>query len=401
MSSRQLIALSPDLKRLRDEKYEIQIVSEHLVVKCVPYVKADKTVAYGTLIAPLVRQGEHTGAPRDHTMWFDGEKPYDNNGNPLDHIIANQENRQITPDLTVRYIFSSKSADGSSWANYYALATTYIAILTRYARLIDPNASALTGRADDTDEPESVFHYPDNASSLAGIGEVTKKLEGHVIAIVGLGGTGSYVLDFVAKTPVNEIRLYDGDRFINHNAFRTPGAASLNDVAAIPPLFKVEYFKRKYEILRRGIMAYPQFITTDNVNELLNADFIFLCIDAPSAKKVIIDALSAADKPFIDVGMGITLAGTTLGGQLRTTFSTSQKRTHRNGIPVEEGENEIYDLNIQIVELNALNAAFAVIRWKKHLGFYYARNPEFSSLYTIQFNRICNEDRLENDEASS
>ena len=114
MSSRQLIARSPDLKRLRDEKFEIQVVSEHLVVKCVPYVKADKTVAYGALVAPLVRQGDGTGKPKDHTMWFAGEKPHDEKGTPLKHIIANVENKQIVPGITARFRFSSKSADGLS-----------------------------------------------------------------------------------------------------------------------------------------------------------------------------------------------------------------------------------------------------------------------------------------------
>ena len=36
---------------------------------------------------------------------------------------------------------------------------------------------------------------------------VTMKLELRKIAILGLGGTGSYVLYFVAKTPVREIHL--------------------------------------------------------------------------------------------------------------------------------------------------------------------------------------------------
>jgi hypothetical protein len=31
-------------------------------------------------------------------------------------------------------------------------------------------------------------------------------------------------LDFVAKTPVEEIHLFDSDVFLQHNAFRAPGA---------------------------------------------------------------------------------------------------------------------------------------------------------------------------------
>jgi hypothetical protein len=41
-----------------------------------------------------------------------------------------------------------------------------------------------------------------------------KKLELGKIAIIGLGGTGSYVLDLAAKTPVKEIHLFDGDKFL-------------------------------------------------------------------------------------------------------------------------------------------------------------------------------------------
>ena len=49
------------------------------------------------------------------------------------------------------------------------------------------------------------------------------------VVIVGLGGTGGYLLDLLAKTPIEEIHLYDDDIFGTHNAFRAPGAASLDD----------------------------------------------------------------------------------------------------------------------------------------------------------------------------
>ena len=67
---------------------------------------------------------------------------------------------------------------------------------------------------------------------------------GERVAIVGLGGTGSYVLDFVAKTPVQEIHLFDGDEFLTHNAFRAPGAASLEALRRKPK--KVDYLAAIY-----------------------------------------------------------------------------------------------------------------------------------------------------------
>jgi len=52
--------------------------------------------------------------------------------------------------------------------------------------------------------------------------EITRRLELEKVAIIGLGGTGSYILDLVAKTPVKEIHLFDADALLNHNAFRHP-----------------------------------------------------------------------------------------------------------------------------------------------------------------------------------
>src|SRR5438034_975841 len=58
-----------------------------------------------------------------------------------------------------------------------------------------------------------VFRYPDMGTTRAGIGAATAKLLADRVAIIGLGGTGSYILDLLAKTPIGEIHLYDGDEF--------------------------------------------------------------------------------------------------------------------------------------------------------------------------------------------
>lgn len=60
------------------------------------------------------------------------------------------------------------------------------------------------------------------------------------LAIVGVGGTGSYILDQVAKTWVDRIILIDGDVFQNYNAFRAPGAAAHQVLKAKRK--KAEYF---------------------------------------------------------------------------------------------------------------------------------------------------------------
>lgn len=397
--SRRVIDRSPDLSRLRQDGYEIQVhPSRHLLVNNVPYVTDAKTVAYGTLIVKIVQLlDDKVGAPENHQAYFRGQFPCSNEGVPLT-VMGQPAAAQyrLSADLEAQYYFSYKSSkfhENSRYIDYYDLVTSYVGEMLKYAKRVGgESVTALTGRAFDFDEPASIFAYPDTASTRVGITDVTEKLAGHKIAIIGLGGTGSYVLDFVAKTPVEQIHLYDGDLFVQHNAFRSPGAASLGDVAAVPPLRKVDYFKQKYGVLHLGIISHPEFVR-EITSEFAAYDFIFVCVDKATAKRAIVEGLIKLGKPFIDVGMGVTLEERSLGGLLRTTFSSDERRDHRHGIRFVDVEDE-YATNIQIADLNALNAALAVVRWKKSLGFYRSTNLEFSSIYTIDFNRIDNGDQL-------
>jgi hypothetical protein len=91
--------------------------------------------------------------------------------------------------------------------------------------------------------------------------------------------------------------------------------------------------------------------------------------------------------------MGIQLVDGKLRGALSVAISTTQTREMaRKKISFVDTavENE-YDRNIQIVELNALNAALAVIRWKKFCGFYHDFQNEYFASYTIDGNILLNE----------
>jgi hypothetical protein len=94
--------------------------------------------------------------------------------------------------------------------------------------------------------------------------------------------------------------------------------------------------------------------------------------------------------------MGIELVDDSLIGVLRVTTSTDAKRDHvrsKNRIGFTgDGREDVYSRNIQIAELNALNAALAVIKWKKHFGYYTDLEKEHFSTYTIDGDKLINED---------
>jgi hypothetical protein len=197
----------------------------------------------------------------------------------------------------------------------------------------------------------------------------------------------------VAKTPVKEIHLYDADTFYQHNAFRSPSAPSIDDLAAQLP--KVTYFKNLYGKMHRGIIDHPVYLDAANVEELRGMDFVFVSLDKGSPKRLIVEKLEEFSVPFTDVGMGVQLNDDALGGIVRLTTSTTQMRNHFRGrVSFEDvpGEDD-YNRNIQIADLNALNAALAIIKWKKLFGFYRDLKSEHHSQFSVDTGLLLNEDR--------
>ena len=52
-------------------------------------------------------------------------------------------------------------------------------------------------------------------------------------------------------------------------------------------------------------------------------------------------------------------------------------------LPIKDAEDDVYSSNIQIGELNALNACLAVIKYKRRFGFYVTEVSAFHSLFDV------------------
>ena len=381
------INLSGDLRRLADDGYEVEIWSGFLILKNIPYVTTNRSVERGALVSKLDLAGNVTTRPRDHVAYFTGGLPCDHTGQPLTKIIIGQGSAQLADGLKIDCTFSSKPSGG--YQDYYEKMSTYASIISRHAQVLDPSATARTFSLVEAADEDSVFNYVDTASSRAQLGHVNEKLKLNAVAIVGLGGTGSYILDLVAKTPVKEIHLFDGDQLGQHNAFRSPGSASVEVLKDSPQ--KSEHFRSIYCQMRRGITAYGH-VDEVTIDVLGRMDFVFIAVDQGHSRKLIVEKLEASGVPFVDVGMGVFENDNSLFGQVRTTLSAEGFRDEaRARLPLMDNAaaNE-YGRNIQIVELNALNAALAVIRWKQYLGYYVDLEREHTSLYQLDGNHIVN-----------
>jgi hypothetical protein len=316
--SRKLFDRSPDLKRLRDEGYDLGFVGTHLLVGQVPYVNAAKEVKRGTLVCALSIHEDATTKPPHEAFWI-GDKPCDAAGRPLEFV--SDSSYVISPELTAQFTFSSKPTHGRGYADHHEKMTTYVKILLHQAQVIEPGAKATVFPRIGPDPEETVFKYFDSASSRAGIEDMAFKLARDNIAIIGLGGTGSYILDQVAKTRVKQIHLFDDDWFYQHNAFRSPGAVAFEEFR--PKFRKVDHYCSVYSKLRHGVVPHPYRVTEANVHELQSMNFVFISIDRGDAKVPIISALEGAGISFIDVGMGVHRSNAGLFGILRVTTGCS------------------------------------------------------------------------------
>ncbi len=391
--SQKPIALSPDLARLRAEEYDIEIIEGYLVIRDIPYLNKDRTPRRGVLVLKLVLNADKASRPPDHVAYFAGEYPCHADGSQMNRIVNEQRNQDLVAGkLTINFTFSSRPETAD--ADYYEKVTRYIEVLSAPARHYDSTLTARTSPAIRERDAESPFVYIDTASSRVGIVNAANRLALDQVAIVGTGGTGSYVLDFVAKTRVKKIHLFDKDVFSQHNAFRSPGAATFAELEAKMP--KVEYLKSKYSAMHKGIEAHPIEITETNIEQLRGMQFVFFCNGGGTSKSAVVRFLIEAKIPFIDVGMGLfqTDEGK-IGGLIKTTTITPTKNDHlaiRVSTGADDGD-DAYSSNIQVADLNAINAVLAVIKWKKLFGFYADTENEHNSTYSVDSNSLINEDK--------
>ncbi|MGN6204679.1 ThiF family adenylyltransferase [Humibacter sp.] len=386
------IARSADLRRLRDEGYDIEASDGFIRVKHVPYVNEFGEVKHdGILSAPFDLDGD-TAIQRDHTVYFTGDYPADAAGKRLTAVVNRPNAQSIGDGLNASWYLSSKP-DSGHYDDFHHKFTHYAHLLADSAAALDPAATARTYPVHQDVEDDSPFVLQDTASSRAGILAPAARLKGQRIAIVGLGGTGSYVLDFVAKTRVAEIHLYDDDEFIQHNAYRSPGFPTQADLSE--KKLKIDYLAGIYDHAHKRITRHPVRLSKDNADDLSGFDMVFLCTDAFDGKDALLERLEQLGISYIDTGMGLSLDDNEqIGGTLRVTTSTPRVRKHvheRDLIPLNDAGEDIYSSNIQVVELNALGASLAVIKWKKLNGFYRDLEAEHHSLFTIDGNHLLNE----------
>ena len=350
------------------------IVDNKIVVP-VPFLGEDGGAHRGYLVDPLHLMGDGSvGVPSDHQMYFAGGIPHEISGENMLNVLGeiSGSNYPVFSGMLADYHFSHKKITNGQMRDYTSLAEKVI----QYFRTISspaehkyPGTIAAMVGVDFDSNYDPPFKFPDSHSAAAGLQEVNKLICDLSIAVIGVGGTGSYILDYLVKTPVKKITIYDDDIFELKNSYRSPGTSSAEEFDRP----KVDVYRDRYSKFREGLEFRCLRINSSNIDCIDESDFIFLALDSGVARQEISKLLDLKGASYIDVGMGLERADDGLFGMIRTTFVCDENReivARGNTIPFADAQQEQYLTNIQIAEWNALNAAIAVIRFKSHYGFY-------------------------------
>jgi len=252
-----------------------------------------------------------------------------------------------------------------------------------------PRAELLAGEGSISIRQErSVFFYPNTAVARAGLDAYEEKLKLARVAIVGLGGTGSYILDALAKTPVEHIDLYDDDIIELGNAYRMPGAPTIEE--AHQKALKTDHLRAIYTRMRSGIESHPVRIDQGNVHELDDCNFVFIAVDHGPSRGLIARHLAGKGIPFIDVGLGVDRVpeDVKLISRVRVTAIGSENKSLVDRLPVADDQEDVVYNNIQVAELNALNAMLAIIVYKQKIGFYAEEIAVNTLRYVLSWQRL-------------
>lgn len=394
----KLVSLNEDLKKLIDKGYAVAVDStNHLVVRDIPYLDSKGELKIGAIIAKLKFIDQFRFEQEDHQIYFAGEVPYGLNGMPVQNLAGGDcliNLSQSCGDVIVQRSFSNKPKALGRYNDHYHKLETYVGMISGPA-MHKFQANPYTFRMCDEALPDPIFKFRDTLTSRSGLGDLSEKFTSEIIAIIGLGGTGAYVLDFITKTPVKEIRGYDHDVYHVHNAYRSPGRLEESEFGKP----KAEIYQNRYENFRHGLSIKNMCIDATTRDELVGVTFVFVCIDDGDARREVFDLLIDLRIPFIDVGLGLKRGNSgSLSGMLRVTyFPEDQAETVRQKKFANESEdpNNLYKSNIQIGELNALNACIAVMQYKQLKGFFQTDKESFNTLVNISSISIVRESNFD------
>lgn len=377
-----LISHNEDLLQLKQSGHHIEIRGAYLIIKNIPYVEQDGAIKSSDIVTNLQidPSTNKVKQPDEHTVWWTGKMPYTAEGKSLKEDLCCgewEEGRELGEGISVYMEWSRRPKQGKmyrKYKDYYEKIKTYVDFVSFHAESKMPGVLkvSLSGKNTKIDS-NTRFEYMNTSSYRNGTKGIEDKVSDEVVAVIGVGGTGSYLVDILAKTDIKELHLYDNGVMETDSVFRLAGAVHKSEFN----MAKVSWHKIRYENVRKkGLHIYENKVDSQNIATLKKCSTVFIAVDDLEARRKIQKKCNEMGIFHLSVGIGVEREGENdnqLGGMIKVEreYKTIVVKQNKNAEAKQQQPiNDIYKSNIQTAELNMLGAALAIIEWKIKKGIY-------------------------------
>jgi len=135
--------------------------------------------------------------------------------------------------------------------------------------------------------------------------EGQRRLRSTSVAVVGVGGLGTHVVQQVALLGVGAITLIDPEELDESNRNRYIGALATDPVPGLP---KVDLGERLILGIDPEIVVTriaDSFVSKAGFDALQNVDYVFGCLDSDGSRLILNELCSAYSRPYIDLATEI------------------------------------------------------------------------------------------------
>ena len=200
------------------------------------------------------------------------------------------------------------------------------------------------------------------------------------VAIVGVGGLGSHVVQQLAFLGVGDMTVIDQDVTDITNLNRLIGAHHNDHLSNLPKVAVMERMVREIDPAIKITGIEKSLISKEGFDAVKNADYVFGCVDNDGPRIVLTELCSAYERPYFDLASEIILDSKLYYGgrvcfsnagqgclacldeissdEVGEYFMSKESRDDRRklyGLPVEEQQ----DSGPSVVTLNGVVASLA------------------------------------------
>ncbi|MDE0408073.1 MAG: ThiF family adenylyltransferase [Alphaproteobacteria bacterium] len=194
------------------------------------------------------------------------------------------------------------------------------------------------------------------------------------VAIIGLGGVGAWIADFVVKADPWEVHGWDYDCIESKNILRMPGGSDPNVWIGRP---KADWFQETYSLIHTNVHGYNVKVVPQNVQEVIEkGTFAFVAVDDADDRMMVCDALAGSGVPFVVVGLSPVRKDKRVKISMRIVTAHVGVSSWRQAIPqVGQAGQDDYG-SVDLPDVYSMAAGWAVQSWRKMRGQFWQKQRE-------------------------